>query len=403
MKINNTIKYYLYTTFTNLRFSRIISVLFVVQVLKLSLVQFALLESIFMFAQFFSEIPSGILGDLFKNKTVVLTGLAVLITTPLLTVMAMFCPKNIIFPLLAVSFALEGVGNALLSGADEAFFYEGIREDGDEQLYGKIRGNRQLIGSIVLGIATAVGGYLFTQNDKFPYLFQSLFLLGAVAIIVLTKECKKFENVDHEHETYTDMLKSILSVFRDMIHSSDILFLFVIMIIVTAVENAIFMLLPNYISKLGFDASANGSVFMIYSFAGGLVAAQSYRLVKMKFSSLTILIIAVLLAATGLEIQGSKYLFLLGAGLLYIVLDILDPVVMQMLNLWVSDKSRATFISGLSFSTSLATMIINPVIGAVIQKYGTINMLIAVSLITVMMIVTAYLLIMRTNKNQNEK
>ena len=199
------------------------------------------------------------------------------------------------------------------------------------------------------------------------------------------------------------MLKSILSVFRDMIHSSDILFLFVIMIIVTAVENAIFMLLPNYISKLGFDASANGSFFMIYSFAGGLVAAQSYRLVKMKFSSLTALIIAVLLATTGLEIQGSKYLFLLGAGLLYIVLDILDPVVMQMLNLWVSDKSRATFISGLSFSTSLATMIINPVIGAVIQKYGTINMLIAVSLITVMMIVTAYLLIMRTNKNQNEK
>ena len=199
------------------------------------------------------------------------------------------------------------------------------------------------------------------------------------------------------------MLKSILSVFRDMIHSSDILFLFVIMIIVTAVENAIFVLLPNYISKLGFDASANGSVFMIYSFAGGLVAAQSYRLVKMKFSSLTVLIIVVLLAATGLEIQDSKYLFLLGAGLLYIVLDILDPVVMQMLNLWVSDKSRATFISGLSFSTSLATMIINPVIGAVIQKYGTINMLIAVSLITVMMIVTAYLLIMRTNKNQNEK
>ena len=48
-----------------------------------------------------------------------------------------------------------------------------------------------------------------------------------------------------------------------------------------------------------------GGVFMIYSFAGGLVATQSYRLVKMKFSSLTVLIIAVLLAATGLEIQGS--------------------------------------------------------------------------------------------------
>ena len=64
---------------------------------------------------------------------------------------------------------------------------------------------------------------------------------------------------------------------------------------------------------------------------------------------------------------------------------------------------QGDFYFGTVISTSLVTMIINPVIGAVIQKYGTINMLIAVSLITVMMIVTAYLLIMRTNKNQNEK
>lgn len=89
--------------------------------------------------------------------------------------MAMFCPKNSIFPLLAVSFALEGVGNALLSGADEALFYEGIREDGDEQLYGKIRGNRQLIGSIVLGVQLQWEAIFLLKMINFHTCFNHFF------------------------------------------------------------------------------------------------------------------------------------------------------------------------------------------------------------------------------------
>ncbi|RMC39103.1 hypothetical protein F5ESL0236_04870 [Lactobacillus sp. ESL0236] len=140
---------------------------------------------------------------------------------------------------------------------------------------------------------------------------------------------------------------------------------------------------------------------MIYSLAGGLIATQAYRLIKMKFSSLTILIASLLFVATGLEWQQNKYLFLIGAGILYIVLDILDPIVMQMLNLWVSDISRATFISGLSFSISLLTMIINPIIGTIIQRYGTINMLIGPSLVTIFMIFAAYFLIVKTKRKSN--
>ena len=305
---------------------------------------------------------------------------------------------------MVLSFGLEGVANALTSGADDALFYEGIRNDGAENSYGKIRGNMQLISSIILGLATAVGGYLFTLNAEMPYLFQSLFLLGAVFIIAVTKEQKNLAVSDHkEKESYSSMLKNILSVFKDMIHSSNILFLVIFMIIITAVVNAIFMLLPNYLSQLGFDASSNGGVFMLFSFAGGLVATQAYRLIKLKFSTLTILIVCILLASTGLQLQSNRYLFLLGAGLLYITLDILDPVVMQMLNLWVSDQSRATFISGLSFATSLVTMIINPIIGAIVQSYGIIVMLTSTTIITVVMIGIAYLLILRTKGRSNHE
>lgn len=174
--------------------------------------------------------------------------------------------------------------------------------------------------------------------------------------------------------------------------------MFVFTVIITSVINAIFTVLPDYISQLGFNSSANGGVFMIYSFIGGVIATQSYRLGKLKYSSLSIVISVLLTIATGLQLQGNKYIFIIGAGLLYVVLDILDPIVMQMLNLWVTDASRATFISGLSFSISLMTMVINPIIGSVVQQYGTLTTTAVTSMITIAMVGLSYLLIMKTQK-----
>lgn len=67
-------------------------------------------------------------------------------------------------------------------------------------------------------------------------------------------------------------------------------------------------------------------------------------------------------------------------------MDILDPIVLEMLNLWVKDSARATLISGLSFATSLVTMLLNPLIGMLIQVYGTIPMLVMVSMFAIVMI-----------------
>ncbi|MCR1901382.1 hypothetical protein [Ligilactobacillus apodemi] len=56
---------------------------------------------------------------------------------------------------------------------------------------------------------------------------------------------------------------------------------------------------------------------------------------------------------------------------MYVLVDFLDPIIMGILQLWVKDSARATFISSLSFSINLATIIINPVIGMVVFYDGT--------------------------------
>lgn len=71
---------------------------------------------------------------------------------------------------------------------------------------------------------------------------------------------------------------------------------------------------------------------------------------------------------------------------------------MGMLNLWVKDQSRATFISGLSFVISLVTMIINPIVGYAVQSYGTVNMLIAVSFGMIILFLAADVFILESKK-----
>ena len=102
-----------------------------------------------------------------------------------------------------------------------------------------------------------------------------------------------------------------------------------------------------------------------------------------------------------LQIQSNSYIFLIGAGILYNIIDILDPIVMQMLNLWVKDEARATYISGLSFSISLMSMLLNPILGFLIQNIGMVYMLLLITLVTILMIIFAYYMIINSKKDKS--
>ena len=197
--ISNRYKYYWYTVSTQLRFTRIINIIFVVQFLKFNLVQFGLLQSVFLLSQFASELPSGVLGDLFRKKAVIIWGLVLLTISPMVMISASLVGNDFMFTTLLGAFLLEGVGNALLSGADEALFFEAIRRDGRAKQYAKIRGEAQFIGAIVVGAATFLGGVLYAINRVLPYFFQSLMVAVAGLVIFSVREDKRVTEIGRAH------------------------------------------------------------------------------------------------------------------------------------------------------------------------------------------------------------
>ncbi|MEZ7594996.1 MFS transporter [Streptococcus sp. 27098_8_76] len=395
-KISSELKYYLYIIFTNLRFTRIVNVIFIVQFLGLSLVQFAFFQSIFLFSQLVSEVPYGILGDRFSKKKIVLLGLVLLSITPLLTLSSILLMKDYV---ILGAFVLEGVGNALLSGADDALFFESLRSEGKEESYGKIRGKLQLISALTLGIATFIGGGLYSITRYLPYFIQSFTLIGSMIIIISIPDNQKHA-IEDLNQNGVPKFKELFSVFHRLLKSTKILFMIAFTTVIVSAINAVFALLPDYFSKIGFSTSINGAMFMIYSIIGGIVATQAYKISKVRVSKLIMLLSLILMISIIFQILPFNATFIFSLLLLYVIIDILDPIIMEMLHLWVDDNSRATVISVLSFSISLVTMLVNPIIGVGIQIFNMRTTILLISCFMIIMILISYLLIEKTKRSK---
>ena len=401
-KISSELKYYLYIIFINLRFTRIVNVIFIVQFLGLSLVQFAFFQSIFLFSQLVSEVPSGILGDRFSKKNIVLLGLVLLSITPLLTLSSILLMKDYVYYVILGAFVLEGVGNALLSGADDALFFESLRSEGKEESYGEIRGKLQLISALTLGIATFIGGGLYSITRYLPYFIQSFTLIGSMIIIISIPENQKHA-IEDLNQNGVPKFKELFSVFHRLLKSTKILFMFAFTTVIVSAINAVFALLPDYFSKIGFSTSINGAMFMIYSIIGGIVATQAYKISKIRVSKLIMLLSLILMISIIFQILPFNATFIFSLLLLYIIIDILDPIIMEMLHLWVDDNSRATVISGLSFSISLVTMLVNPIIGVGIQIFNMRTTILLISCFMSIMILISYMLIEKTKRSKKHE
>ena len=398
-KISSELKYYLYIIFTNLRFTRIVNIIFIVQFLGLSLVQFAFFQSIFLFSQLVSEVPSGILGDRFSKKKIVLLGLVLLSITPLLTLSSILLMKDYV---ILGAFILEGVGNALLSGADDALFFESLRSEGKEESYGKIRGKLQLISALTLGIATFIGGGLYSITRYLPYFIQSFTLIGSMIIIISIPDNQKHA-IEDLNQNGVSKFKELFSVFHRLLKSTKILFMFAFTTVIVSAINVVFALLPDYFSKIGFSTSTNGAMFMIYSIIGGIVATQAYKISKISVSKLIMLLSLILMISIIFQILPFNTTFIFSLLLLYIIIDILDPIIMEMLHLWVDDNSRATVISELSFSISLVTMLVNPIIGVGIQVFNMRTTILLISCFIIIMMLISYMLIEKTKGSKKDE
>ena len=386
---------YLYTSLIQFRLSRIINILFVTSVLGLRLIEFAILETIYSLSQFAMEVPSGVLGDKFGKKTIVIMGIIASCVSQISICLCINVARNKIFPMLVFIFILEGVARAMLSGADDALIFESLRSDGLANDYDKIRGRCQFIGSIILGLATAVGGILYTLDIRTPYICQAI--VTGLAIIPILKCYEDKNNNLSRKKTVKEMFNEISSIKKE----SVLIFMVFFTCLATSTINTIFGIMPTYTEKIGFSSAQNGVLFMILSFIGGAVSSQAYRLRKKAYIELTLVVIFLLTAGSLIiRFTNSRLLVFTGLILLYIVIDVIDPIAMKVFQVGVSDNIRATFLSLVSFIISAGSMILYPILAFFVELKGMDRIIVYVAFILSVVILFVCFLIFRKRKNE---
>ena len=137
---------------------------------------------------------------------------------------------------------------------------------------------------------------------------------------------------------------------------------------------------------------------MFYSLVGGVVATQAYRLSKTSFLNIILIFSVFSLVSLMFQIPNNSFLYIVGMCFIYVLVDVLDPIIMEILQLWVDDSSRATFLSSLSLSINLATIIMNPIIGALAINNGTKKMTEYISILIIIFTGILYIIFFEKKK-----
>jgi len=178
--LNRNIKlFYISRFITGFLFTIPIWVAFHLRFLNYS--QIALLLSFGYFITFILEIPTGALADIIGRKKTIVMG-------NLLTGVARFFIAFAVNPvMLIVGTVIEGVGTALISGADNAIMYDSLKDLGKEKEYAKVTSRSFLLRRIGLVVASFTGGYLYEYFVGLPYILRgtSYLLAGTLSLFLI--------------------------------------------------------------------------------------------------------------------------------------------------------------------------------------------------------------------------
>jgi len=158
-----------------------------------------------------AEVPSGALADKFGRDRMVRLG-QVLLAGGILTQ-----ALNSSFTPFFIGQAIMMVGFSLISGADEALFFEKLGFARDSTLWRQLVTRGSQVALVATLAATVIGGWLHTINPRIPWLLTSAAFVAATCLIWPIKDTRPKEargKLAEEVKSYLQDIKTGFAQFR---------------------------------------------------------------------------------------------------------------------------------------------------------------------------------------------
>ena len=337
----------------------------------LSLLQIGLLESIFHGTSLLCEIPSGMLADRFSYKTnLYLARLASIVSS----ILILFGQGN--FWIYALAMMVNAWSYNFDSGTSTAFLYDSAVEAGQKDRYLQISSFLSGVAEVTRTLGTVVAGFFIHGALAWTYLIAIGFSFLSIILIYFMKEpmAKREKN---QGLTF----KTIVLQVRKEWHEKPVLFYW--MMTYQLVGTLMCMFYFYYQQKISDLAGWQVSLVMLIGSGLNLIAVYVASQIGKKWNSNRVF--PTLVALTGLALllvfSGTPFAFLLVYLLTDTLYAVYQPIYFNDLQGYLPSSVRATMLSINSMLFSLSMIVIFPLTGWLIDRWGLIAVFLVLGLI----------------------
>ena len=337
----------------------------------LSLLQIGLLESIFHGTSLLCEIPSGMLADRFSYKTnLYLARLASIVSS----ILILFGQGN--FWIYAIAMMVNAWSYNFDSGTSTAFLYDSAVEAGQKDRYLQISSFLSGVAEVTRTLGTVVAGFFIHGALAWTYLIAIGFSFISIILIYFMKEpmAKREKN-----EVLT--FKMIVLQVRNEWQEKPALFYW--MMTYQLVGTLMCMFYFYYQQKISDLAGWQVSLVMLTGSLLNLLAVYIASQIGKKWNSNQVF--PMLVALTGLAMllvfSGTPFAFLLVYLLTDTLYAVYQPIYYNDLQGYLPSSVRATMLSINSMFFSLSMIVIFPLTGWLIDRWGLVAVFLVLGLI----------------------
>ena len=337
----------------------------------LSLLQIGLLESIFHGTSLLCEIPSGMLADRFSYKTnLYLARLASIVSS----ILILFGQGN--FWIYALAMMVSAWSYNFDSGTSNAFLYDSAVEAGQKDRYLQISSFLSGVAEVTRTLGTVVAGFFIHGALAWTYLIAiGLSFLSIILIYLMKEPMAKRE----KNEALT--FKTIVLQVRKEWHEKPVLFYW--MMTYQLVGTLMCMFYFYYQQKISDLAGWQVSLVMLIGSGLNLIAVYVASQIGKKWNSNRVF--PTLVALTGLALllvfSGTSFAFLLVYLLTDTLYAVYQPIYFNDLQGYLPSSVRATMLSINSMLFSLSMIVIFPLTGWMIDRWGLVAVFLVLGLI----------------------
>lgn len=358
----------------------------------LSLLQIGLLESIFHGTSLLCEIPSGMLADRFSYKTnLYLARLASIGSS----ILILFGQGN--FWIYALAMMINAWSYNFDSGTSTAFLYDSAVEAGQKDRYLQISSFLSGVAEVTRTLGTVVAGFFIHGALAWTYLIAiGLSFLSIILIYFMKEPMAKRE----KNEVLT--FKMIVQQVRKEWQEKPVLFYW--MLTYQLVGTLMCMFYFYYQQKISDLAGWQVSLVMLIGSGLNLLAVYVASQIGKKWNSNRVF--PTLVALTGLSLllvfSGTPFAFLLVYLLTDTLYAVYQPIYFNDLQGYLPSSVRATMLSINSMLFSLSMIVIFPLTGWLIDRWGLVAVFLVLGLILLLIYPILIISLKRMGKLLNQ-